>query len=87
MLKIIRFQMKTPNTLYIIILCFSLMACGSNQEQKKKLFSLITDNNQTKFNLGETLKASIKKREETQIDSVTFLLDDRKISTNKNGVF
>ncbi len=69
--------MKIYNSLIIIILGLTLFSCGSNQEKKKKYFSILTENNQTIFKLGETLKATIKNKEGITIDSVTYILNNK----------
>lgn len=79
--------MKTLNVLYFITLATILISCGSNQEQKKSYFSLVTENNQTKFNIGEQLKITVKPISEYQLDSVTFLLDQKRVATNTTGVY
>ncbi|MEW7290759.1 glutaminyl-peptide cyclotransferase [Aquimarina sp. 2304DJ70-9] len=73
--------MKIYNSLIIIILGLTLFSCGSNQEKKKKYFSIQTENNQTIFKLGETLKATIKNKQDIVIDSVTYILNNKTTSS------
>ncbi len=80
MLKISTFTMNTRNYLVIIILSSILFSCGSNSGKKKKYFSIITDNNQKIFRIGETVKASIKNDQNIEIDSVTYLIDNKRIA-------
>ncbi len=74
--------MKIYNSLIVIILSLTLCACGSNQEKKKKYFSIQTENNTTIFKLGETIKASINNKQNIPIDSVTYILN-QKITPSK----
>ncbi|MEW7279676.1 glutaminyl-peptide cyclotransferase [Aquimarina sp. 2201CG1-2-11] len=76
--------MKTHNLLIIIILSTFFFSCRSNQDQRKKYFSINIVNNQTKFKLGETIKASISNTQNIQIDSVTYVLDSKKIASKSN---
>ncbi len=76
--------MKIYNSFAIIILSIFIFACGSNQKNKKKYFSILTENNQKIFKLGETVKANIKNDQNIKIDSVTYLLGDRQIVSEAN---
>ncbi|GAA4279215.1 glutaminyl-peptide cyclotransferase [Aquimarina mytili] len=69
--------MKIYNSLIVIILSLTLCSCGSNQEKKKKYFSIQTENNKSTFKLGETMKASIKNKQNITIDSVTYILNQK----------
>ncbi len=71
--------MNTRNSFVIIILSLLLFSCGSNQNKKKKYFSIITDNNQTIFKLGETIKASVKNTQDIKIDSIAYLLNNKRV--------
>ncbi|WP_299441763.1 glutaminyl-peptide cyclotransferase [uncultured Aquimarina sp.] len=77
--------MNKRNLFVIITLCLLFFSCGSNADAKKKYFSIKTDNNQTKFKLGETVKASIINDKKIEIDSVVFYLGDLK--SNDSGGF
>ena len=74
--------MNKHNTLIIIILSLCIISCGSNRNKKKSYFSIITENNEFKYTLGQMLKASIKNDKNIEIDSVTFLLDDQKTTAS-----
>ena len=76
--------MKKRNLFVIITLCTLIFACGNNADAKKKYFSIKTDNDQVKFKLGETLKASIINNKQIEIDSVIFFLNDTRLKTNAN---
>ncbi len=71
--------MNIRNTFVIIILGLILFSCGSNQDKKKKYFSIQTENNQRLFKIGETIKVGIKNDQNIQIDSVAFILNDKKV--------
>ncbi|WP_299261715.1 glutaminyl-peptide cyclotransferase [uncultured Aquimarina sp.] len=77
--------MNKRNLFVIITLCVLIFSCGSNVDAKKKYFSIKTDNNEIKFKLGETIKASIVNNKKIKIDSVVFFLDD--IRTNATSSF
>lgn len=79
--------MKSYNSLIVIILSLTLFACGSNQKKKKKYFSIVTENNQAVFKLGETLKASIKNKQNIPIDSVTYILNQKKTPSGSDYRF
>ncbi|WP_298320561.1 glutaminyl-peptide cyclotransferase [uncultured Aquimarina sp.] len=77
--------MNKRNLFVIITLCALIFSCGSNADTKKKHFSIKTDNNQSKFKLGETIKASIANNKKIEIDSVVFFLGD--IRSNSSSGF
>ncbi len=79
MLQNLTTQMKIHNSFVIIILSLFIFSCGSNQEKKKKYFSIITEDNQTKFVLGQTIKADITNKQNIKIDSVAYVLDDKRV--------
>ncbi|WP_405205983.1 glutaminyl-peptide cyclotransferase [Aquimarina sp. LLG6339-5] len=74
--------MDKRNLFVIITLCAIIFSCGSNIETKKKHFSIKTDNNKTKYKLGETIKASIVNDKKIKIDSVVYFLEDIRLTTN-----
>ncbi len=74
--------MNIRNSFVIIILSLILFSCGSNQDKKKKYFSILTENDQAIFKLGETIKASIKNTKNIKIDSVTYILNDKRVVSN-----
>ncbi|WP_024772851.1 glutaminyl-peptide cyclotransferase [Aquimarina macrocephali] len=76
--------MKIHNSFVIIILSILSFSCGSNQNKQKKYFSINTEDNKTKFMLGETIKANIINAQNIKIDSVTFLLDNKKVASKKD---
>ncbi len=71
--------MKIRNSLVIIILSILVYSCGSNQNKKKKYFSLVTENNISKFSLGQTLHVSITNSKNIPIDSVIYQLESKKV--------
>ncbi len=72
-------QMKILNSFVIITLSLFIFSCGSNQEKKKKYFSIVIEDNQTKFVLGQTIKANILNNQNIKIDSVIYQLDNKKV--------
>ncbi|MFL1895677.1 glutaminyl-peptide cyclotransferase [Aquimarina sp. 2-A2] len=70
--------MNYRNPLITIILGMFLLSCGSNLDKKKKYFSIKTEENQRKFRLSETIKASISNPENKKIDSVYYFLNDEQ---------
>jgi len=76
--------MNIHNSIIIILLNFFLFSCGSNQEKKKKHFSIVLDNDKVAFKIGETVKAGIKNKENIKIDSVTYTLDRKKAISRSN---
>ncbi|MCK8524264.1 glutaminyl-peptide cyclotransferase [Aquimarina sp. D1M17] len=79
--------MNTRNLFVITTLSILFFSCGSNQEKKKKYFSIETENNQRIFKLGETIKASIKNNENINIDSVSYILNEEKTTSGTNFSF
>ncbi|WP_298548821.1 glutaminyl-peptide cyclotransferase [uncultured Aquimarina sp.] len=77
--------MNKRNLFVIITLCSLIFSCGSNADTKKKYFSIKTDDNKTKFQLGETVKASIVNNKKIEIDSVTFFLGTIKLKSASNN--
>lgn len=73
--------MNNRNLFVIIILCTLIFSCGSNSDSKKKYFSIETENNQTKFKLGGSLKAKIANPKKKEIDSVVYFLNDVRIKS------
>ncbi|WP_378176108.1 glutaminyl-peptide cyclotransferase [Aquimarina sp. SS2-1] len=78
--------MNKRNLFVIIALCSLIFSCGSNADAKKKYFSIKTEENKTKFQLGETVKASIVNNKKIEIDSVSFFLGDLKLKTDGNNI-
>ncbi|WP_108870383.1 glutaminyl-peptide cyclotransferase [Aquimarina aquimarini] len=79
--------MKAHNSLIIIILSILCFSCGSNQNKRKKNFSIKIIDNQTKFKLGETIKASLINAKKIEIDSVIYQLGDKKTLLKKDFTF
>ncbi|KAA1243423.1 glutaminyl-peptide cyclotransferase [Aquimarina sp. RZ0] len=79
--------MNNRNLFVVIILCSLVFSCGSNSDSKKKYFSIKTDNNKTKFKIGETLKATIVNTKNIKIDSVSFFLSDKSTGTSSQPVY
>ncbi len=80
-------KMNIHNSFVIIILSTILFSCGSNQDKKKKYFSISTENNQVVFKINETIKASIKNKDSIKIDSVTFVLNTKETKSKSGFVF
>ncbi len=79
--------MNIRNSFFIIILSLILFSCGSNTGKKKKYFSIITNDNQVIFKLGETIKASIKNSQNIEIDSVAYLLGNNRVKANADFMY
>ncbi|MBQ0736536.1 glutaminyl-peptide cyclotransferase [Aquimarina celericrescens] len=79
--------MNIRNLFGIIALSILFFSCGSNQNKKKSYFSIVTDNNQAIFKLGETIKASIRNDKNIEIDSVTYLLNNKRITANRDFTY
>ncbi|WP_103865176.1 glutaminyl-peptide cyclotransferase [Aquimarina sp. I32.4] len=79
--------MKAHNSLIIIILSILCFSCGGNQNKRKKNFSIKIIDNQTKFKLGETIKASLINAKNIEIDSVIYQLGDKKTLLKKDFIF
>ncbi len=79
--------MNIRNLFGIITLSILFFSCGSNQNKKKSYFSIVTDNNQAIFKLGETIKASIRNDKNIEIDSVTYLLNNKRITANRDFTY
>ncbi|AXT59042.1 glutaminyl-peptide cyclotransferase [Aquimarina sp. AD10] len=79
--------MNIRNSFVVIILSLFFFSCGSNQNKKKKYFSILTENNQVIFKLGETVKASIKNAQNIEIDSVTYLFNDKKVKSKEGFTY
>ncbi|GAA3520444.1 glutaminyl-peptide cyclotransferase [Aquimarina addita] len=59
-----------------------MYSCGSNSDTKKNHFSIKTNNDQTKFKLTETVKATIHNPKKHTIDSVAYFLNDKRSITS-----
>jgi len=79
--------MNIRNTFVVIILGFLFFSCGSNQDKKKKYFSIQIEQNQRLFKIGETVKAAIKNDQNITIDSVSFILNDKKTISKNQFVY
>ena len=77
--------MNKFNLLLLFILNFLIFSCGSNNGNKKSDFSLKIAENKSEFKLNESLKASIVNSKNRNIDSVSFYLGDKYLSSSKNG--
>ncbi len=76
--------MNLRNIFVATTLCFLTFSCGSNANKKKSYFSISTENNQTKFMLGEIVKASVENKKNIKIDSVSYFLDDFDAGTRSD---
>jgi len=66
--------------LTIMILAISIISCGSNSEQKKKDFSIQSNAKKNTISNAKTLTLSISNTKNHKIDSVTYVLNGKKIS-------
>lgn len=71
--------MKKCNWLAVILLAVLVISCGDS----KKIFSIDNSGLKSEYNLGETLNLKIKNTENEAIDSVLYLLNDKKIGSVK----
>ena len=78
--------MGKRNFFVIITLCSLIFSCGNNTETKKKYFSIKTLNDQTKFKIGETVVANIVNNKKIKIDSVTFFLEETRLSAAADNI-
>ncbi len=76
--------MKTHKFLSIIFLSSLVFSCGSNSGHKKNDFSIITNAKKNKLAINEILKLSVENKKNHIIDSVSYLLDGKKISDETN---
>lgn len=65
--------------LTIIFLSLLVLACGSNNGQKKSDFKLKTNSKKNTFSNTETLKLSIENPKSHSVDSITYTLYGKKI--------
>ncbi|WP_109298696.1 glutaminyl-peptide cyclotransferase [Aquimarina sp. AU474] len=79
--------MNIRNSLFVITLSLVIFSCGSNHDKKKKYFSVVTENDQAIFKLGETIKAHVKNDQNITIDSVTYILDGKKTPSKTDYSF
>ncbi|MCF8272726.1 MAG: glutaminyl-peptide cyclotransferase [Flavobacteriaceae bacterium] len=68
--------------LTIIFLSLIIIACGSNNGQKKSDFKLITNSKNNTFSISETLKLSIDNPKNIIIDSIIYAINDKKIGAS-----
>ncbi len=66
--------------LTIIILSILLYSCGSNSEQKKSDFSIISNAKKNTISNNETITLSIKNPKNFSVDSVAYTLNGKRIS-------
>ncbi len=76
--------MRVFKFLSIIILSVIVLSCGSNSNQKKNDFSIVTNVKGKKIANNETLNLSIKNNKNHVIDSVLYTLNEKQISNNQN---
>lgn len=72
--------MKVFNYLTIIFLSLIIIACGSNNGQKKSDFKLSTNSKNNTFSNSETLNLSIENPKNHIIDSITYIIDSKKVN-------
>lgn len=68
--------------LTIIILALTIISCGSNSEQKKKDFSISSNAKKNTISNDNTLTLSINNTKNHKIDSVSYVLNGKKVSEN-----
>ncbi len=76
--------MRVFKFLSIIILSVIVISCGSNSNQKKNDFSIVTNVKGKKIANNETLNLSIKNNKNHVIDSVLYTLNEKQINNNQN---
>jgi glutaminyl-peptide cyclotransferase len=74
--------MKKVNLLYLFILCFLLISCGSNSDKKNSDFSLSLSNSKAEYQLGETIEVVVNNLKNREIDSTRFFFQN-EIQENK----
>ena len=72
--------MKIYKLLSIIFLSILLYSCGSNSGHKKSDFTITTNAKKNKLSINDVLKLSIENKKNHNIDSVIYLLDNKKIT-------
>jgi glutamine cyclotransferase len=75
--------MKPFKILSFISLSIVLLSCGSNSNQKKNDFSIVTNVKGNTIANNETLDLSIKNLKNYVIDSVLYTLNEKQISNNQ----
>lgn len=78
----ILFVMKNCKLLAFILLAVLIVRCGDS----KKLFSIDNSSLKPEYNLGETLNLKIKNTQNESIDSVLYLLNDKKLGSIKTNL-
>ncbi|MCF6296158.1 MAG: glutaminyl-peptide cyclotransferase [Flavobacteriaceae bacterium] len=76
--------MRVFKFLSIILLSAIVLSCGSNSNQKKNAFSIVTNVKGKTIANNETLNLSIKNNKNHVIDSVLYTLNEKQISNNQN---
>jgi len=76
--------MKHYKILLFMTLSIILISCGSNSNQKKNDFSIVTNANKNTIKNNQSLDLTIKNSKNHKIDSVVYTLDGKKISNNQN---
>jgi glutaminyl-peptide cyclotransferase len=76
--------MRVFKFLSIIILSVIVLSCGSNSNQRKNDFSIVTNVKGKTITNKETLNLSIKNNKNHIIDSVLFTLNGKQLSNNQN---
>tara|TARA_R100000935_G_scaffold58078_1_gene93787 strand:+ start:55 stop:1110 length:1056 start_codon:yes stop_codon:yes gene_type:complete len=73
--------MKNAKFLLLLILNVLFISCGSNSDKNKSDFSLSFVNSKAEFELGETVKVSIKNPKNKKIDSTSFYFENQLLGT------
>ena len=74
--------MKLFNLLTIIILSNLFTSCNNEEKDIKKLFSIETSNNSTKYPFGKSVTFSISNKKQLKFGPVTYFINNKKIPDN-----
>lgn len=74
--------MNISKTLTIIFLSIFIISCGSNASHKKSDFTIKTSAIKGNISISDTLNLSIENKKNHTIDSIVYILDNKKISEN-----
>ncbi len=75
--------MKKHNLLAVILLGAAAVNCDGSKNSEKNLFSLDTSVLKQKYQLQESLSLGIINKENEEIDSVAYYVNDKKVGTAK----
>jgi len=72
--------MKLLKQLTIIILAFTLVACGDSNTAKKNQFSLTLNTKNNTIPVNETLKITLNNPKKHEVTKISYVLDDKSIT-------